>query len=154
MPNKLTEKQAAKARENGKLGGAPKKEVDYPMLDKMCAIHCTGEECAAMLDMDYDTLNNRLKDDGNLGFSDYFTKKSANGKMSLRRRQYTAAVTDGNPTMMIWLGKQWLGQKEPEKADSSIVVTNNIMPVPTADSIEGWEASAQAQQDEILNRND
>ncbi len=34
--------------------------------------------------------------------------------MSLRRRQYSAAM-DGNSTMLIWLGKQWLGQKEPEK---------------------------------------
>ena len=129
MPNKLTEDQAAKARENGKLGGAPKKPIDYDALDKMCAIHCTGEECAALLDVSYEHLNNQLKRDGNGGFLDYFTKKSANGKMSLRRRQYTAAVTDGNPTMMIWLGKQWLGQKEPEKADSESQESSSIQKV-------------------------
>lgn len=120
MTNKLTAQQAAKARENGKLGGAPTKPIDYVTLDKMCAIHCTGEECAAILDISYEHLNNQLKKEGNGGFLDYFAKKSANGKMSLRRRQYTAAVTDGNPTMMIWLGKQWLGQKDQAEAPNNI----------------------------------
>ena len=31
--------------------------------------------------------------------------------MSLRRAQYQKAL-DGNPTMLIWLGKQILGQRE------------------------------------------
>ena len=78
----------------------------------MCHIHCTGEECAALLDMSYNTLDNRLKTEGHGGFLEYFKKKSAGGKMSLRRRQYTAAVTDGIPSMMIWMGKQWLGQSD------------------------------------------
>jgi hypothetical protein len=33
------------------------------------------------------------------------------GRASLRRLQYKAAE-NGNPTMQIWLGKQWLGQKD------------------------------------------
>ena len=48
-----------------------------------------------------------------MGFSDTFKKVSAVGKMSLRRAQYKAAI-DGNTTMMVWLGKQWLGQREPK----------------------------------------
>ena len=78
----------------------------------MCVIHCTGEECASLLDMSYEHLNNTLKADGHGGFLEYFKRKSAGGKMSLRRRQYQAAVTDGNVPMMIWMGKQLLGQCE------------------------------------------
>jgi hypothetical protein len=97
----------------------PLKQIDYAKLDAMCAIHCTGEECAAILGMDYDTLNAALKRDGNTGFSDYFRIKGANGKMSLRRKQYDQAMS-GNATMLIWLGKQWLGQEEKrDKEDSS-----------------------------------
>ena len=92
-------------------GGRPTKEIDYTKLDAMCAIQCTGEECSAILGMDYDTLNNRLKKDGNGGFSEYFKLKGANGKMSLRRKQFEQA-SSGNSTMLIWLGKQWLGQAE------------------------------------------
>ena len=84
----------------------------------MCAIHCTGEECAAILGISYDTLNRALKRDGNKGFADYFKQKGASGKMSLRRKQYDHAM-GGNSTMLIWLGKQWLGQSD--KVDQSDV---------------------------------
>jgi len=33
------------------------------------------------------------------------------GKLSLRRKQVELAV-EGNPTMRIWLGKQYMGQKD------------------------------------------
>ena len=89
-----------------------KKQIDYKILDNLCLIQCTGEECASILGMDYDTLNNRLKEDTSSGFSDYYAQKSAGGKVSLRRKQYQKAVEEGNPTMLIWLGKQWLGQKD------------------------------------------
>ena len=36
-------------------GGRPKVVIDYKTLEKLCAIHCTGEECAAILGVDYDT---------------------------------------------------------------------------------------------------
>ncbi len=143
----------AAAKKEKNKGGAPKKPIDYPKLDQLCAIHCTGEECAAMLDCSYEHLNNTLKADGHGGFLDYFKQKSANGKMSLRRKQYTKAVDEGNPTMLIWLGKQWLGQKDSDDKPSDTTI-NNIMPVPNASSIEDWEQAAQSQQDEILNRDD
>ena len=86
-------------------------EIDYKTLDNLCAIHCTGEEIAAILEMDYDTLNSRLKTEGFGGFSVYFKKKSAKGKMSLRRKQVESAL-NGNVPMMIWMGKQLLDQTE------------------------------------------
>lgn len=119
-----------------KHNGPYKKQIDYEQLDKLCAIQCTGEECASILGMDYDTLNNRLKEDGFGGFSDYFTLKSATGKMSLRRRQYTLAE-EGNPTMLIWLGKQWLGQSE--KKEITIADKEELTPW---DNIEAGEDEA------------
>ena len=113
-------------RWEGDKGGLKPVVIDYPKLDSMCAIHCTGEECASLLDMDYDTLNRRLKIDGHGGFTEYFKQKSAGGKMSLRRRQFTQA-NEGNSTMLIWLGKQWLGQSDKNDtpiADSSNTVIN------------------------------
>jgi len=106
-----------KAKKKVNKGGRPKIAIDYKKLDTMCAMQCTGEECASILDVSYEHLNNQLKKDGNGGFLDYFKQKSANGKMSLRRKQFEVA-NNGNPTMLIWLGKQWLGQLEkPESAD-------------------------------------
>ena len=95
----------------GKKRGPKPKVIDYTKLDAMCAIHCTGEECAAILGMNYDTLNAVLKRDGHVKFSEYFAIKGSNGKMSLRRKQYDQAMS-GNSTMLIWLGKQWLNQSD------------------------------------------
>lgn len=94
-------------------GGRPRKPIDYETLDKLCAIMCTGEECASVLKIDYDTLNMNLRRDGHGGFSEYFKTASSPGKIALRRAQFKSAVS-GNATMLIWLGKQYLGQREPD----------------------------------------
>lgn len=102
----------------------PLKPIDWDQVDKMCAIHCTGEEQAAVLGVDYDTLNRACHREHNCSFADYFRQKASNGKMSLRRKQYTAAM-DGNTTMLVWLGKNWLGQTdhiEPEAQDLPPIV--------------------------------
>lgn len=92
-------------------GGRPRKEVDWDKVDKMCAIHCTGEEQASLLDMSYDTLERRCREEKGVSFAEYFKQKAADGKMSLRRKQFTTAM-NGNTSMLIWLGKNWLGQAD------------------------------------------
>jgi hypothetical protein len=109
---------AAKKDKPKNKGGRPKVVIDYAMLDKYCAIQCTGEECAALLSIDYDTLNRCLKRDHSMGFTDYYAQKSVLGKASLRRTQFKTAEA-GNATMLIWLGKQWLGQVD--RLDQAIV---------------------------------
>ena len=44
-------------------------------------------------------------------FKDAFELYSAQGKASIRRMQYKAAKA-GDKTMLVWLGKQWLGQTD------------------------------------------
>ena len=68
----------------GLILARPRKEIDYKVLEELCNIHCTGEECAAILGVDYDTLNSELKVIGEGGFSDYFKKYSSGGKASFR----------------------------------------------------------------------
>lgn len=92
-------------------GGRPRIELDYNTIDKLCAIQCTGEEIASVLNIDYDTLNRRIKQDTDMSFTEYFIKKAGNGKASLRRRQFELAA-NGNVTMLVWLGKQYLGQSD------------------------------------------
>ena len=100
-------------------GGRPRKEINYTQLEELCRIQCTGEECASILGMCYEHLDKRLKEDGHGGFLEYFQQKGADGKASLRRRQYLAAVEDGNPTMLVWLGKQWLKQVDKQEIEHS-----------------------------------
>lgn len=102
--------------------GRPKKYLtkeQWASVDYMCMIHCTGEEIAGVLGMDYDTLNRNCKEQKGMFISEYIKQHQNGGKMSLRRAQWKSAE-NGNVTMQIWLGKQWLGQKEQAEIDLSV----------------------------------
>jgi hypothetical protein len=124
-----------KAKKTGKpntrAANRPLIPIDWDKVDSMCAIHCTGEEQAGILGIDYDTLQRACKREKKCTFAEYFGQKAASGKMSLRRKQYSIAV-GGNPTMLIWLGKQWLGQAEkadpPEAEALPMTVTFKVKP--------------------------
>ena len=60
--------------------GVGSEEVDFTILKELCGIHCTGEECASVLGIDYDTLNVRVKEEYGYCFSDYYKKNSGEGK--------------------------------------------------------------------------
>lgn len=96
----------------------PKIEIDFDMVKKLCAIQCTGQEIADVLDVSYDTLERRVKEVYQISFADYIKKHSANGKMSLRRKQHEVAM-NGNTTMLVWLGKQYLGQTDKQVVDNT-----------------------------------
>jgi len=93
--------------------GRPRKTIDWDTVEKHCALACIGEEIAAFAGVSYDTLNRACKREKKVSFADYYKKHSAAGNMSLRRAQFILATRELNPTMLIWLGKQWLGQREP-----------------------------------------
>lgn len=89
----------------------------WTKLQNMAKIQCTGEEMAGVIGVDYDTLLARIKELGFSSFSEWFKKYSAGGKMSLRRRQF--AMSEKNVAMAIWLGKQWLGQRDAAEVEIS-----------------------------------
>lgn len=108
--------------------GRPKKNLtrkEWDSVKYMCMIHCTGEEIAGVLGMDYDTLNRNCKDTHGIPISEYIKTHSSNGKMSLRRAQWKSAEK-GNTSMLIWLGKQWLGQKEAQDISITAGVPDEI----------------------------
>lgn len=91
-------------------GGRPKKQIDIKMFETMCAIQCTKEEICDILDINEKTLTRWCKDTYSMSFYDIYKKKSATGKMSLRRMQFKLA--EKSATMAIFLGKNYLGQKD------------------------------------------
>lgn len=96
--------------------GRPKKQIDYEVVEKLSNIQCTQQEIADYLNISVRTLQ-RDKE-----FCRIYNKGMQNGKMSIRRWQY-ASAKKGNVRMLIWLGKQYLGQKEvvEQKSDDEIV---------------------------------
>ena len=83
--------------------GRPRKEVDAAMLEKLAAIGHTQQECAILLDCSADTIQRNWHDEWQFGLE---TCKS-----SIRAKQVELAKA-GNVTMLIWLGKQLLGQSD------------------------------------------
>ena len=89
----------------------PKIEIDLDQIKKLCQLHCTGEEIAGYFEVDYDTLIARIREGGYNNFSEFFSRFSAKGKISLRRKQFELAM-QGSVAMLSKLGDNWLGQYE------------------------------------------
>src|SRR5574343_306058 len=93
------------------MAGRKKSVIDLEPLRRLCEIHCTAEECAGFFGCSTDTIDRRLKEAKEGNFAEFYKKHSGAGKASLRRAQWKAAL-HGNPTMLIWLGKQHLEQSD------------------------------------------
>lgn len=87
------------------MAGRPKKKIDYQTVEKLANIQCTQEEISNFLGISTRTLQKDKE------FLRIYKKGLENGKMSLRRMQFKKA-NDGNVSMLIWLGKQYLGQTD------------------------------------------
>lgn len=90
--------------------GRPRKEIDFKEFEKLCALHATKIEVAAWFDMDEKTLEQRISEHYGETFYVVFNKKKSKGKISLRRSQWIMA--EKSPAMAIFLGKNYLGQKD------------------------------------------
>lgn len=89
-------------------------KIDYDQVYELASIMCTQTEIASVLGCSVRTLQRDEK------FKEVFESGIESGKTSLRRAQYKTAM-NGNVTMLIWLGKQYLDQKEPEKDDTEVL---------------------------------
>jgi hypothetical protein len=107
-------------------GGRPIKPIDWVEAERLALMQCTQKEIASWYHVTYETLVERYEKEFGDTFSSWYEKHSANGKSSLRRRMYKAAM-DGNVTMMIWLSKQMLGMRDriDEVTDQKPVIIKN-----------------------------
>jgi hypothetical protein len=91
--------------------GRPLIEIRWDEFDKLCSLQCTLIEIAGWFNCSIDTIENKVKEAHSVTFSEYYAQKRSGGKVSLRRKQFETAMS-GNPTMLIWLGKQYLAQSD------------------------------------------
>lgn len=88
----------------------PRKEIDSDQFEKLCGLQCTLAEIAGWFDCSEDTIERWCKRTFGKGFADTFKTHSQSGKISLRRFQFK--IAEKNAAMAIFLGKQYLGQKD------------------------------------------
>ena len=85
-------------------------KIDKKQFENLCGLQCTLLEICDFFDVEDDTLNSWCKKTYGTTFSEVFKLKRGKGQISLRRMQWKLA--EKNTAMAIFLGKQYLGQKD------------------------------------------
>ena len=80
-----------------------KSDINKTKDTNLSQIGCTQEEIGSVVGISARTLQRR--------FSDLVDDNKNIGKASLRKRMWASALK-GNPNMMIWLSKNYLGMKD------------------------------------------
>jgi len=85
----------------------PKKyNIDVDQVEKLAGLGCTNIEIAAFFGCTESLIRK--------SYSENVTKGKENGKIRLRQWQMKSAQK-GNVAMLIWLGKQMLGQSDKQE---------------------------------------
>ena len=96
--------------EEKKKTGRPEKVIDRKQFESLCALQCTLFEVCSFFDVTDKTLSKWCHKEYGMSFSEVFAIKRGAGQISLRRSQFKLA--EQNAAMAIWLGKQYLEQKD------------------------------------------
>ncbi len=91
-----------------------KNNSEETRIEKLSGFGLTNKEIADALGYDENTLKRN--------FEIFLIKGRINLKERLKRKQIETAMK-GNVTMLIWLGKQYLGQKEKIEAEGGLEIT-------------------------------
>ena len=87
----------------------PKKyNIDTTEVEKLASFGCTNIEIGSFFGCSPDLLEK--------SYSEFLTKGRDKGKIRLRQLQWKAAES-GSHTMLIWLGKQILGQSDKQELE-------------------------------------
>lgn len=96
-------------------------EIDINQLKELCKMHSTCLECAAVIGCSVSLIKCKLQQEGWANFTEFSNYYSAVGKQSIRRKQFDMAI-NGDRTMLVWLGKQYLGQAD--KVEEKVKTVN------------------------------
>lgn len=92
--------------------GRPRKILDEVEIAKLVGKGFTVEFVADVMGVNQDTLYRN--------YSEALRKGYAFRNGCLQAKQFKSAMVDNNPTMQIWLGKQWLHQTDKRELSTTI----------------------------------
>ena len=123
----------------------PRKEIDQKQFEKLCGLQCTQEEICGWFDITDKTLNTWCKNTYRASFSEVYAKKRETGKISLRRAQFELAKK--NASMAIFLGKNYLGQRDVIEQQINTEETSKVL-IDIAEKIERIREQGNAEAEE------
>lgn len=123
------------AKSKGAKTGVIGNNINKTQFEDLCKIMCTENEICSFFHIAHDTLNNWTKIEYGETAERTIKKLGDGGRMSLRRIQWKHA--ESNPTMAIWLGKQYLGQTDKvENTTMERIQIVNDMPTDESDEVD------------------
>lgn len=100
------------------------KKLDWERVDEMLQAGCLGTEIAAVYDMHPNTFYEKVNQKFKISFTQYCQQIRSKGDSLLREAQFKKAVKKLDNTMLIWLGKNRLGQRE---SVSEFTISDDVM---------------------------
>lgn len=118
------EKKEMKAVEREKIKKnpphRPEKPIDWNLVDQLLQYGSPATEVASHFDMHADTLCLRVEKKFGMTFTAFSAERRQKGLSKLRSKQMFKALNeDGDTTMLIWLGKNYLNQRDGEDKGSN-----------------------------------
>ncbi len=110
----------------GNTAQLPPKPIDPVVIERAASIGCDYAEMGALVGIGERHMRTRVAADPEL--AEAVERGKAMGRATLRRMQWDGAKA-GNPTMLIWLGKQLLGQRDRHELtgeDGGAIVTEVV----------------------------
>lgn len=106
-------------------------KIDKKQFENLCGLQCTQAEICEWFGVTDKTLTRWCRQEYKASFSEVFKAKRGMGKVSLRRMQWRLA--EKNATMAIFLGKQYLGQRDYSEVEVKADINNPFDGVSTED---------------------
>lgn len=94
--------------------GRPKAEIDWNRANELLIAGCSGNEIAGYFGIDKQTIYKRCVIDNGMDFTQYAYQFYSKGETIIREAQFKK-VKEGDNSMLIWLGKNRLKQRDKEE---------------------------------------
>jgi Asp-tRNA(Asn)/Glu-tRNA(Gln) amidotransferase A subunit family amidase len=111
----------------------PKKPFDWSKLDAILQYGACLADCADIMDVSEDTVERQIKKEHNLRFAEYRLKKMSKMRVGILKKQVEVAMS-GNVTMLIWVGKQYLGQVDKIEQETNATINLDYKVIDATDT--------------------
>ena len=103
--------------------------IPWGIVRNMAAYFCPIKDICAGLDMSYETVNNRCKEENGMTLGEYLSSGEGKGRNEIRKHQMLL-LQRGNAAMAKWMGMQHLGQAPVVKITHRVSQPGDAPPEP------------------------
>ena len=97
--------------------GRPPAKIDWAKVEELTVSGCLGSEIAGVFGIAPSTLYEHVEKNYGIKFSEFRQQFLSKGDAYVRAAQFKKAIK-GDNSMLIWLGKNRLGQKEKSQSEA------------------------------------